>query len=256
MSNILLPIESLTLPQDFCFTSWQNTLDQFANHMRAVLANGRSFYNFGDTVPTPDKQVYPWLKTVGGVPERWYVYSSGRWIWPYTVPAGGIRWNWAGTETDLKTFDGGEDATVSIFTGPFWEIDHDFDGRSPMGPGAIPDSTPAAILNIGNNFGEGSHKLTAAELPDLSTALEVGILIPGHGGEDGARDACDGGTLSNPLTNSPALFPGYGQDSQGFPQVKMRQNAGGQTDQPHQTVHPVRGLYIIKRTIRAFYRGN
>jgi len=45
-----------------------------------VSAEGnRSFYNFGDMTPTPENQVYPWLRTVGGYPDNWYIYVDGAW---------------------------------------------------------------------------------------------------------------------------------------------------------------------------------
>jgi hypothetical protein len=33
-----------------------------------------TFYNFGDTEPAPENRIYPWLRTVGGYPDKWYVW--------------------------------------------------------------------------------------------------------------------------------------------------------------------------------------
>lgn len=45
-----------------------------------VTATGNtSFYNFGDTEPAPENRIYPWLKTILGFPDNWYVYIDGAW---------------------------------------------------------------------------------------------------------------------------------------------------------------------------------
>lgn len=38
-----------------------------------------SFFNFGDTEPTAENRIYPWLKTISGRPDNWYVYEGGEW---------------------------------------------------------------------------------------------------------------------------------------------------------------------------------
>jgi hypothetical protein len=45
-----------------------------------VTATGNtSFYNFGDTEPSAENRIYPWLKTILGYPDNWYVYVDGDW---------------------------------------------------------------------------------------------------------------------------------------------------------------------------------
>jgi hypothetical protein len=45
-----------------------------------AIGSRTAFYNFGDTEPVPEDRLYPWLKTIGGFPDKWYVYVDGSWV--------------------------------------------------------------------------------------------------------------------------------------------------------------------------------
>jgi len=44
-----------------------------------------------------------------------------------------VRWWYVGDLANVDTLDGGESGTVSATTGPFWELDTDFAGKSIIG---------------------------------------------------------------------------------------------------------------------------
>lgn len=104
--------------------------------------------------------------------------------------------------------------------------------KVPMGAGSI---VPMAG-SVGSEF----VTLTEANMP--AHKHDVAILIPGHYGQDGTRDACDGGTNSTPLTSNTAIFPTGIQDSMGLPQVSETLVGGGEA---FQVIPPARGLFFI-----------
>src|SRR4026209_1265444 len=119
--TILIDAQAGTFPEGFC-PKGPGALQELYNQIIALtqfsLAVGIRFYNFGDTEPTANFRVYPWLQTVSGFPERWYAYIAGQWLWPHSIPPGpsGFRAGWVGTEPDLQTYDGGEVAAITLTT--------------------------------------------------------------------------------------------------------------------------------------------
>lgn len=118
-----------------------------------------------------------------------------------------------------------------------WEVDHNYDGRSPMSPGLIPQSSPAKTLAPQENYGDGSHVQTVSEMashahgpdPDKADGF-LGHTLPG---KPATYNVLAGGdTISQPLT-------GYAGGI-GTPSVVT----------PTTTTHPVRGMYAIRRTSR------
>src|SRR6185436_12110305 len=189
--TILIDAQAGTLPEDFC-PKGPTALQDFYNAIIALtqfsLSVGVRFYNYGDTEPTPDNRIWPWFKTVGVLPDRWYVYAPSApagWYSLHPIPAGpnGFRCGWIGTEPELQVYDGGEIAVTSLTSGPFWEIDHDFDGRSPMGPGTIPDANPTKVLSAGENYGKGAELGSANNIPPHTHAfLADAQILNGTGG--------------------------------------------------------------------------
>ncbi len=237
--NILLPVQPGSLLPNACYTSEQSRLNDFAAHLNAALSGGLAFYNYGDTKPDPSLQSYPWLRTVDG---RWYSYS-GKWKASVgTYDTNERRW-FAGSLTDLITYDGGDSGSPSTESGPMWQEDTDFIGRSPMHPGLIPETAAffSKTLAVGENYGDGSHAQTVAEMaahthsPDPTLADSFwGHAAPG-----------------SPATGN----MGGGGDS-----IKLSQTAstGGTGATPNvvnsmSLVQPSRGLYCIKRTNRNVY---
>lgn len=237
-TTVLINAVPGTLPSNFCPTG-ATALQEFYNEIIArtvfSLSPDKAFYNFGDTTPTPENRVFPWLRTISGSPDRWYVYVGGKWVWPYPVPiSGGIRQLWVGTLNDLKTYDGGSTEPVTSTTGPFWEEDTAFAGRSPMHPGSIPNATPAYSLNPGENYGEGSHMMSKEEVgPHTHPLNETDLVTTGSGSSEGLE---------------------FSEPSEDFFKTLVTQtNEYATTQQAMPIIHPVRGIYIIKRTIRQYY---
>jgi len=250
MANILLPLLPGTLPTGYCFTDWQQTLNDFANNMQAVLANGRSYYNIGDTKPAPEFQAFPWLRTTDG---RWYVFS-GVWRSPNNYD-GNERRLWVGDLTQLVTYDGGSAGTVSPTTGPMWVTDDQYIGRVPMGPGNIPGTTGPKTLAVGEQYGQGEYTLTEQNGGVGSHRHTFGLT--NSGGDDayfshlGAPNTVpsyqgfyitgsNGNILSNLTTADLQTLPS-GTDGQ------------GNTPTPFSIVPPVVGTYIIKPSGRTFF---
>lgn len=250
MANILLPIQWDSLPQGYCFTTWDQLGLDISNAQKAVLANGRSFYNIGDTKPAPEFQIYPWFNTSQG---RWYVFN-GVWRSPNNLNANERRL-FTGTLTDLLTYDGGSAGTVTPTSGPTWVEDENFRGRSPMGPGAIPTTDPVKTLSVVEDYGEGEHTLTQAE---------GGVGTHTHAfGQTNATS--DDAYFSNPGLNTVATYQGfYITGSNGriltdqttadlFTLPSGSDGAGLPTPDGFNIVHPVRGCYVIKPSGRTFY---
>lgn len=251
-----------TLPPGFCptgVTALQDLYNEFILKTQFSLSADKAFYNYGDVAPTPENRVFPWLQTSAGYPVRWWVYvaGAGYWLSPYPFPASSyLRQIWAGTEDQLDVYDGGEAAAVTNISGPFWEIDSVFNGRSPMGVGDIPTASPAKNLSLGEDFGEGATVLTGTQLPDISTLIKIGVAIPGTGHDspgDGSTYDGGGAAINAGYTNDTAMYPSQQTWSNGFPKASVAtlQTAVGEA---HNTVHPVHGVYFIKRTARLYYR--
>lgn len=252
--TILIDALAGTLSEGFCPTGpgeLQELYDEFVAKTQWSLAVGIKFYNYGDTEPTPDFRIYPWLRTIAGEPDKWYVYvgaamGPNKWLSLHPIPAGpnGLRQGWVGTEDELKVFDGGEVGVTTLVSGSFWEIDHDFDGRSPMGPGVIPAANPAKVLSVAEDYGDGARLQTANETSPHSHPITsaasishdgvVDVVPSGAGADDGLLIG-GSGVLSDALT--------------------VGQNTYTASQEAMSIIHPVRGLFKIKRTIRKFYRS-
>ncbi len=233
MANVLLPIINGTLNAGVCFASEQARLNAFTSVMNAVL-NGETFLNVGDTKPSVENQGRPWIYTVDG---RIYFFS-GKWKSPVQNPSPFDVRLFKGSLVDLQTYDGGDTGTPSTESGPMWVEDTDFIGRSPMHPGLIPEtvSTFAHTLLVGENYGDGSHVQTTQEL-----------AVHAHFPDATKAD----GFLGHAVAGAPATFNVTG----GGDTINMAQTgtAGGNGLTPSVTqamnwVHPVRGLYCIRRS--------
>lgn len=244
--SILLPILPGALPPSYCFTSWPQTLLDFANAMNAVLP-GATFFNYGDTKPAPEYQTYPWLRTTD---MRWYEFV-GVWRSPNNYSPFDRRL-FPGTLVELETYDGGTAGTVSPTSGPMWIEDTDFQGRSPMGPGAISGADPAKTLAAAEAYGAGSHALTEAEggvgvhthafgkyLSGAAGINYVGsFTVPSYTGA-----VVQGlGSATGPDTTANLFTLPSGSGATGVP-----------TPTAFSVVHPVRGCYVVKPSGRQFF---
>ncbi|MBA3357745.1 MAG: hypothetical protein H0U18_17750 [Pyrinomonadaceae bacterium] len=238
MSTVLVTATPGTFPSGFCPTG-PNALQELYNAIinRTVfsLSADKAFYNYGDTQPTPDNRVFPWFRTSAKLPDRWYVYALGKWISPYRIPIGQERMIWGDGEVALWSYDGGDGTDpVSIgstqTTGSFWKRDITFDGRSPMGIGAISGSNPAKSLVLAEQYGLGSVALQVSEIPAHAHTITAKAHLD-----------INASSLDRTLAGAGAEFT----DSFNTGSV-----GGGIA---HQNVHPVTGVIVAQRTNRQFW---
>jgi microcystin-dependent protein len=273
MSTIGLPLNIGALPYT-CYPSDPQTFyaDMFSR-ARALFPAITGVVISSGTPAASDRDKL-WIKTSGGAPTQpqpQYIYFNGVWVWPNVAPAGGNKRElWAGSLVDLVTYDGGDANLVGDASGAMWEEDTTFQGRIPMGPGAISGSDPAKTLALNEQYGEGSVTLTDAQLfyaqshkhvmgrintgdngaftfestsePFTGAGSLQGRLISGEGGA--ATYALSDSTLNGPyLVTSETYNPATGLA------VSATANVA------HENVPPVVGIYIIKRTSRVYYKG-
>lgn len=251
----LLPVQLVppTLADGYCPGSLQEFTNDIISGTTIQSSISTDNIVISDTAPTDTTKI--WFKTVGGLPtdpNQFYAWnpSLGQWVKANpAAPSGFERRLFVGTAPggDLDTYDGGAAGAVGDASGPMWEIDTDFAGRSPMAPGAIPTANPAKTLSVGENYGEGAH---------LQTVEEVGP----HAHEEGIYVRTSTTGYWNPANGStPAANGDTAQDTalvldRNFPwTADNTYAAAGQQTMP--IIHPVRGAWIIKRTARIYYLG-
>jgi hypothetical protein len=230
-----LPIIPPTVPEGFCNTLGEDWVQQIINLMGGAVAlfdgAGTIILN-QETVPDADERVYLWFRPSTGRVYRW---DGGAWVSPHPSTAEGIeRKMFEGTPAEIWAQEGGDGsdpASVAPATnvGAMWEIDTAYAGRSPMGVGAISGSDPSKNLALSEDYGAGSHAITIPELPEHDHDIAYATADTGSGLP----------TVSNGTTealNYPTATTGDGDAML--------------------ITHPVRGLYICKRTARVNYVGN
>lgn len=233
-----------SLPSGYCWPAAPQTFYNDIIQLLTSYVTGQfSSFVFGADTPDPEYNDLPWIKVdaqnnLVGL----YTYGQyGLWARAHPVPySSDIRMLWVGLEADLKTFDGGEDTPVTATTGPFWEVDHNFDFRFPLGPGTSPDAT---VVAVGDTGGVEDVTLTEAQMP-----LHGHSTIVNTGGED--QSDATGGLMVGPGSSVKAPFEGDPPTETAGEQV-----AGAGGDESHTNMPPYRGCFIIKRTAREYIRG-
>jgi hypothetical protein len=189
-----------------------------------------------------------WFHSLRG---RLYEFNDGRWRSLYWPPADPNIKMWVEMdEAQIAALDndgGGINFVdgAKTVTGPFWEIDHNYDGRSPMGAGAIPGTTPPKTIAVGGIAGEGDHLQLPTEIVQHTHKVEF-------------SDAAPGGTYAHVNTGDAHPFDGtvdepIGLDAAGLNLASMMAIASATAAVPGNITHPVRGGYWIKRTARVYY---
>ena len=114
-----------TIPPGLCFTDIPSLYSTFVDTTTAYVNGNYSLFNFGNSTPSADDNDKPWIRTVGGEPDRLYVYKNGYWLAKHPSPASGKeRRIWTGTDVELVDYDGGSAATTpNEYQGPMWEVD-------------------------------------------------------------------------------------------------------------------------------------
>ena len=247
----VLPVQLIppTFPEGYCPPS----LQQFANDLQSgtQLSSGISLDTLviSDTAPADHSKA--WFKTVGGIvtaASKLFVWSTALSLWVAPNPEQDLsaRRLWAGAlgagAGNLDEYDGGSTAAVGPATGPMWEEDPTFVGRSPMHPGIIPTANPAKTLTVGEDYGEGAHLMTAQEVAPHNHALSADASITNVNGSIKTVTTGAGGPgLAIGLTAPPST------------DLAVVPNAFTTTQQAMPVIHPVRGIYVIRRTARIFY---
>lgn len=176
---------------------------------------------------------------------RWFFWNGGAWVWPHLVaPGSGVRQIWAGLESDLWFFDGGDGtdpAAATDTTGGIWMVDTVFNSRSPRGavvgtldPGAVIGADAATFAMpayLPAHFHNSPVRFTAAHLSSMhnwgnGTVVDAGNIT--HSESAGPDNDCSTGTT----------------DTQG----------GGVP--PNVTVPTIPasvGVFFIKRSARKYY---
>jgi microcystin-dependent protein len=251
----LIRWNSPSFPVGYCFTDFNRLFLDAAAFGSFTLNTdaGNSFFNFGDTLPDAANRIFPWLRTVGGYPDDWYIFVNGAWVSEYkrapaeSVGGFGLRHAYTGTEASLLTFDGGENAPVGPATGPFWEVDHVFDGRIPVGPGALPSTATVALGDVagddrsqlaGNNVPSHFHEVSLTESSGVPSTAALG----GFGVGTGAT-----GSSSSDLqwrASATSTLVGYTRPNTALSSITT----------PFTNMQPYVGAFWIKRTARIYKR--
>lgn len=235
-----------TLPEGWCAQSEQDRYQAYFRLGQVVSLTGQTgqqFFNFGNSTPSADNRVYPWLRTESdGSPDRWYVFFDGLWCSPHETPASdGRLWPFEGTEAEVATLDGGTAGTATTKGGPFWEIATDWAAKMPLGVGTLPVSE--TVVDVGDEGGTDRVVLKIEELP------EAPIKPLGSDGEE-----TDVLTVQQTSTE--------GDDAQGGRDVTSTDSSGDMSNvtlkidgsgESHENMPPYKAVYWIRRTIRQFY---
>lgn len=251
MATVLLPLQPGTLPQGYCFSTWQQLLIDFADNLEAILP-GEAFYNYGDTKPAPEFESYPWLNTND---MRWYRFE-GAWIANNPATSQLELRMFTGTLTDLQTYDGGDTDPASDRSGPMWEQAVSFTGRVPIGVGTVPGTTaPVVTTAVEDDIGEGQHVITAGEGAATNHIHPIGITNP----------ASDDAFLPLNAVNTVAGYNGFyitgsasrytqAQTTADLYTLPAGLDGAGVTGTPMSLIQPSRAVYFIKRTSRIYYK--
>lgn len=229
-------------PQSMVNELWSKTRGQLQD-LEGVIISA--------SAPDVDDQDKAWIKVDGsGRPLGIFRYGAGQWLWPVQSWSTLERRLLLGTEADVWSYDGGDGTDPSIGSGPtpttgaMWEVDHDFDGRSPLGPGAIPDSDPPqTIATAGVDGGKGTVLMTSTQVAPHTHALSADTSI-----EDGDNIK----VVSSGSGSTGLLIGGSGNTST---PLSVDLSDPGATQEQIPVLHPVRTIWVIKRTARLFYVG-
>lgn len=253
------------LPDGFCFS----TLESYKNDIFNLLEGTVDVTGIviGPNTPSVSDQDKLWQKTdAAGRPERLYLFL-GSWIsLNPRSPSSPERIIWAGAETDLWAYDGGDGTDPgttppTLTTGAMWQVDHTFDFLIPMGAGTSPviyDGGSATVLTQGATLGAERVALSDTEIAHrhingrfASNAVSEGFFLFDNAVTtitgDGERiPGGGGGTPGSKITNDVGAQAGDWM-------VTSEVQLGTTTRTSHQNLPPVMGVFFGKRTARKFY---
>ncbi len=233
MNNLPVKFVNGTIPPGVCFNNEQERLNYFTSLLGGYLPSNFILWNYGPDEPDPDNRGLPWLRlNVDGSMDRVYVYFNGQWVSPYRIPSDSLeRMIWTGSTGDLQTYDGGNANAVDYANGPFWEVDHDFDFRMPIGAGTSPAPYSTTIA-VGATGGAEKVVLDTNQMPAHTHEVDVPFIA---------------GNNANVNSEIGVYKPASGHTT------LTSKTAGGDDDGntvAHQNLPPYRAIYMCKRTSR------
>jgi hypothetical protein len=233
-----------SLPSGYCWPAAPQTFyNDIISLLTSYLSGPFNPFVMGSKKPDAAYNNYPWIKTDAannfvGV----YTFgAAGLWIRPHaTPPSGSERRLWVGTTADLITYDGGENVAVTDTAGPFWEVDTDFAAKFLVGPGTFAGGTVVAAGGTGGadentlsavNMPEHQHNIGVEAVPGIGIPSQLGALYT-NGGDEVFWNTTDATTTAG--------------------QTNM---AGEATPTAISNLPPYRGIWVIKRSARIYFRG-
>jgi len=234
-SNQTVNLVAGTVSNDTCFGTVSDLYNTFINLTTAYVDGDYSLFSFGDAVPSVDDEDRPWIRTIGGVPDKIYIHYNGAWVSKHPVPSGGgERRLFTGAVADIDTYDGGLAGTATDTSGPFWERDTAMNGLLPIGIGTTANGT--VISETEKTGGTDEETLIEANLPPHAHDLNY----TGRGFESGTAQSGrgEGGFVAGSDTASGMVVAGPAQ-----------------TSTPINNLPPYYGVYFIKRTSRIYYKA-
>lgn len=225
-----IQITTSEVPSTFCHRTWPETWPFLVSLLEGTLEGNVQSVNFSSTTPAAEDRDKPLLKTnADGTPASavWYSYASGNWLGKHPLVPG-IVVMYEGSEASITALDGGEAATVTASTGPFWEKVTNMDAKFPIGPGTLPIS--GTVVAVGDTGGLEKVTLTASEMPAHTHNIRIGGADPTSGGS----------VIESAQTPD-------------VPQGQKSTESSGSGD-AHQNMPPYRAILFIRRTARLFYR--
>jgi len=258
MPDILLPIIPGTLPQD-CYPASADAFQKLLLGLaRAKLTANFNGVVYGENAPASSDWDKLWVRQdSGGNLIRVYTHGSyGVWVSPHPIPVGSLALMiWKGSEAELKAYDEGVDEAVTAVTGPFWEIDHDFDFKVPVGAGTngtAYDGNPATVLAVGDTGGEERHVLLEAEMASHKHLMASSHTTDTTSDIDKSWEDI-GGSEAATLTPEKVIDVTSGDFARVHPYTKTESGLTNR-DKSHQNMPPYRTVYFAKRTARLYYK--
>jgi hypothetical protein len=243
------PLVKTDFPVGYC---WPSDPNQFASDLYSLsyanVPDNTQGVVYGPTAPTPSPTVKLFYSSTT---HRLYEFQSGLGLWTaiyYPVPFPSLWAFTEATEDQIKKWDNptGNSATAGAesYTGPFWEIDHNYDGKFVLG------SNGTTFL-VGATGGAATVDLTAGNVPKHRHEINVG------------PESGDSSYLPDSGTSENGTFKVNGAEQIRFYDLpsteigRTRENVNGSIAtsgvDPVSIMPPYRSAWIIKRTAREFY---
>ena len=248
--SVPIVINTDPVPSSFCIQDIQTDWPVLVNLLNAAFQSNVATINFGNSTPSPDNQQWPWFRVNSdGTPDKWYTYTSGNWLAPHSIQLEGHTIIWTGSEASIPTLDGGEVATTTTITGPFWEKVDEFDGRFPVGVGTLAGSTLGTAVTVGSQGGtiQANFKLKEEYMPAIQ--LKFGCEKSDVTEDDDTKQPfgmirADSGSDIN-----------YIKANEKQQKVGLTNTFGSTSLITDEIVPPHYGVFFIKRTARMYHRA-